>query len=596
LCHAFYCDTDGNTTMTVNAPGWNDDIAPGMAEMDSQQHPLMRRIHALRKLHVDGAPSAEILAALEQLCRYALTDSQAGPSTQPSCPTGETDHRIGNPKAELLAANPVPQAALRQSRLLEQQLAMANENLAARETLLQQILDTSSVAIFLVDQRGYITHANRCMAEMFGYPRNALVNKEYIALLHPAERESGRQKMLALLDSQFPAVDLERRYWRADHTEFQGHLTGKRFYDANGNESGLVGVIADITERKRAELALTKNEANFRRFFEENGSVMLLIDLTSGQIVLANQAASAYYGYALERLVGMSIDDINTLPASEVARQRQRVQQGEKNYFNFCHRLASGEVRDVEVYSAPTDVAGKPLIFSIIHDITERKQAEARLQLTASVFSHAREGIIITDADATIIEVNDTFSGITGYTREDVLGQNPRLLQSGQQPADYYCRMWQTLAEHGHWSGEICNKKKSGELYLEMLTISVVTDADGKAKNYVALFTDITPVKEYQQRLENMAHYDPLTGLPNRVLLAAHLQQAVAQSQQCEQAMAVFYLDLDGFKAINDQYGHHTGDALLLAVSKQMKLALREGDTPTMNRFWSACCKRLRSR
>lgn len=226
------------------------------------------------------------------------------------------------------------------------------------------------------------------------------------------------------------------------------------------------------------------------------------------------------------------------------------------------------------------DDAGRPLRMIGSHsDITERKQSEAKCLLAASVFTAAREGIFITDADGTIIEVNETFCHITGYSREEVLGKNPRMFQSGRQSHEFYKVMWQTLLKNKHWTGEIWNRRKDGEVYAEILTISAVQDTAGKTQHFVALFTDITPMKEHEQQLEHIAHYDALTNLPNRVLLADRLQQAIMQTERRKYSLAVIYLDLDGFKAINDSHGHETGDELLINVSQRMKEALREGDT-----------------
>ena len=212
-------------------------------------------------------------------------------------------------------------------------------------------------------------------------------------------------------------------------------------------------------------------------------------------------------------------------------------------------------------------------------DITERKHAEASLQRAANVFTFAREGILITDAEGTIEEVNEAFTRITGYSRDEVIGNNPRILKSGRQPQEFYAAMWQALTDVGHWSGEVWNRKRDGSVYAEILTVSAVHDADGRVRNYVSLFTDITPIKENQALLENIAHYDMLTSLPNRVLLADRLQQAMAQSHRRGLSLAVVFLDLDGFKIVNDTHGHDVGDTLLIALAVRMKAALREGDT-----------------
>ena len=209
----------------------------------------------------------------------------------------------------------------------------------------------------------------------------------------------------------------------------------------------------------------------------------------------------------------------------------------------------------------------------------EREQAHSRLQLAGSVFTHAREGILITDAQGVIVDVNETFCAMTGYSRAEALGQNPRFLQSGRQGASFYAAMWKELAEKGFWSGEIWNRRKDGEVYAELENISAVRDANGAIQNYVGLFTDITHIKEHQRQLEHIAHFDVLTGLPNRVLLADRLRQAMAHCHRQGHTLALAYFDLDGFKAVNDAHGHAAGDELLIAVANNVKAVLRDGDT-----------------
>lgn len=207
------------------------------------------------------------------------------------------------------------------------------------------------------------------------------------------------------------------------------------------------------------------------------------------------------------------------------------------------------------------DATGKAIRVVGVHtDITERKQSEEKLKLAATVFTHAREGIIITDPAHRIIEVNDTFSAITGYSRDDVIGQNPRILQSGRQSPEFYASMWQAITTFGYWTGEIWNKRKNGEDYIEILTISEIKDATGEVCNYVAVFSDITQIKSHQSQLEWMANYDVLTSLPNRALLADRLKQSMMQCRRHSQSLAVVFLDLDGFKHINDLHGHKVGD------------------------------------
>ena len=197
----------------------------------------------------------------------------------------------------------------------------------------------------------------------------------------------------------------------------------------------------------------------------------------------------------------------------------------------------------------------------------------------ASVFEHAAEGVAITDADERIVDVNPTFCEITGYSRAEAIGQTPRALKSGRQDEEFYAAMWQALQHQGYWRGEIWNRKKSGEVYPELLTISAIPDATGAITHYVGIFTDISVLKEHQQYLERMVHYDALTQLPNRVLLIDRLQQAMAHARRGGNLLAVCYLDLDGFKPVNDRYGHGVGDQLLIKVAERFELNIRGGET-----------------
>ncbi|MFA6311112.1 MAG: PAS domain S-box protein [Sterolibacterium sp.] len=348
---------------------------------------------------------------------------------------------------------------------------------------------------------------------------------------------------------------------------------------ADGSVARFIMLSRDVTERKQGELALVESERRFRDLFENNGSAMLLIDPDSGLIVDANQAAATYYGYSTARLMGMLISDINTRPPEEIAEERGRALREERNYFHFSHRLASGEVRDVEVYSTPIQVGATPLLLSVIHDITQRKKAEAQLRLAASVFANTNEGIVITDADNLIVDVNPGFTDITGYTRAEVIGRNPRLLASGRQAPEFYTEMWQSLREHDFWRGELWNRRKNSEVYAEIISISAVRDEAGSLQHYIGVFSDINRIKKHEDELVRFAHYDVLTGVPNRRLFADRLGQALARVHRSGKPLAVCYLDLDAFKPVNDEHGHRAGDQLLIMLTDRLQGLLRANDT-----------------
>jgi diguanylate cyclase (GGDEF)-like protein/PAS domain S-box-containing protein len=219
------------------------------------------------------------------------------------------------------------------------------------------------------------------------------------------------------------------------------------------------------------------------------------------------------------------------------------------------------------------------LVSELRREIVFRKEAEAQLRQSSNVFTHCQEGIVITDHNRVIIDVNPSFVAITGYALDEVIGQTPSLLKSGRQGGDFYKAMDEELAETGIWRGEIWNRKKSGEIYPELLSISCVYDELGNVTQYVAVFSDITYLKTHELELDHVANHDILTGLPNRRLLTDRLGQAMLLAKRNNKSLAVCYLDLDNFKPINDTFGHAVGDALLVEITQRLQKTLRANDT-----------------
>lgn len=207
--------------------------------------------------------------------------------------------------------------------------------------------------------------------------------------------------------------------------------------------------------------------------------------------------------------------------------------------------------------------------------ITERTKAEESLKLAAQVFTSAHEGIVITDNEGTIVDVNPGFCRVTGYSRDEVIGKNPRILNSGRQSPEFYKEMWENISSYGFWSGEIWNRKKNGQIYPQILSISSIKSEKVSLTNYIA----VTQNLEEQKKLEAQAHYDGLTKLPNRILLADRFIQVHAHSVRNKTLFAVCFLDLDKFKSVNDAYGHEAGDKLLIEVAERIKVIIREEDT-----------------
>jgi diguanylate cyclase (GGDEF)-like protein/PAS domain S-box-containing protein len=261
-------------------------------------------------------------------------------------------------------------------------------------------------------------------------------------------------------------------------------------------------------------------------------------------------------------------------------RSVMTARQGKLNY-EEPQNTPEGQTIWIRTSKVPLlDSAGEVSgVLGVYDDITVLKEYQDKLKLMSGVFENTLESIMITNAGHELIEVNDAFTKVTGYTREEVLGKNPRILKSGYHSDEFYQSMWQAINITGHWSGERWNRKKNGEVYPEWITISAITDDTGAVSHYVGISSDITLLKQHEKQLEHVAHYDALTGIPNRLLLADRMKQAIAQTKRDQKLLAVCYLDLDGFKPVNDNHGHHIGDQVLIKLAERIAHTIREGDT-----------------
>ncbi|WGS86210.1 EAL domain-containing protein [Methylomonas sp. UP202] len=337
-----------------------------------------------------------------------------------------------------------------------------------------------------------------------------------------------------------------------------------------------------VAELQSAAAKARESEVKLRTIVDSEPDCVKLLD-TAGRLLQINPAGLDMIGAeSLEQAQALDLAEL-IVPKYRAAFEglSRRVFAGVSGTLEFEIIGLKGRHRWLDTHSVPMrDAEGRiTALLGLTRDITERKRAEEHLRLAARVFSDAHEGILITDANANIIDVNPTFCDITGYSRTEVLGQNPRFLQSGKHPTDFYADIWRTLRLNSYWRGELWNRKKNGELYAEHLTISALCDADGNTSHYIGLFSDVTHAKQQQQLLELIAHYDPLTGLPNRILFADRLNRAIAHAKREPSLLAICFLDLDGFKPVNDQFGHDAGDRVLVEIAERIKGGIREEDS-----------------
>jgi len=341
--------------------------------------------------------------------------------------------------------------------------------------------------------------------------------------------------------------------------------------------------LAAVAERRATEQALRDTQEQLVRT-QEVSLVMTVLTGLDGSFWRVPGKFCRLLGYREAELLELRYQDVTHADDLPYAlAQMRRLLEGEAASFDMEKRYLRRDGQPVWVYlnvSVVTDRSGQPLYFlSYVRDISEQKRVEETLRLAASVFDNTTEGILVTDKEERIVAVNQSFSDVTGYRREEVIGQTPRLLNSGSHDAEFYERMWESLYRYGRWEGEIWNRRKNGDVYPELLNINVVKNDAGEVVNYVALFRDITELKAVQRHLETLANIDALTGLPNRNLFYDRLRHGIDKAQRSGRQLAVMFVDLDNFKQINDTLGHDAGDTILKEAAQRLEHSVRAVDT-----------------
>ena len=437
----------------------------------------------------------------------------------------------------------------------------------------------------VVHGAGKTLYVNPAAIKMFGATSaSELVGRPMLDLIHPDFRKTVAERVKHNAEPGSSTPMLEQKLLKLDGSVIDVEVQGVHVrFDG---KPAVQTAMRDVTQQKATERALRESEFRWRFAIEGTGDGLWDWDVAQST-VLFSKRWKEMLGFSQDE-IGNGLDEWSKrVHPDDLARVMVDVQahlDGATADYANEHRVSCKDgswkwILDRGLV-VNRDPAGKPLRIIGTHtDITERRNAHATLQLAANVFNHAREGVTITDANGSIIDVNAAFTRITGYSREEVLGQNPRILQSGRQTKEFYVAMWGDLLASGHWSGEVWNKRKNGEIYPELLTISAVIDAQGSVSQYVGLFTDITARRQMEDKVHQMAFFDPLTRLPNRRTLSDRLGQTMASSKRSGHYGALMVLDLDNFKPLNDTHGHGAGDLLLEAVAGRMTACVREVDT-----------------
>ena len=459
------------------------------------------------------------------------------------------------------------------------------EELRESELRYRSIIDASPVPHALNNIRGEITYLNAAFTQVFGYTIEdvpTLTDWWNVAYPDPDYREWISRRWLERVEKsvrrglEFEPMEAQVR---CKNGETRTVVAAAAPLTAAHTDEHLI-TLFDISELKRTEHALKESEARFRQVFERNNAAMLLIDPQTGAIIDANSAACDFYGWSRDELCRMNISSINQLPPDEVEIERQLAARELRNYFVFPHRLSDGSVRTVEVHTTPIEVDGRQILISIIHDISGRTAAEARVQQLLHEQTVMLDNTIVGFVrvhDRTMTWTNQAFESMLGYGPGELSGQSTRKLYADEATyIDFGERAYPSILVEGYFRGEVQFRRADGQLIWCNASGGLL---DAETGETLWIFLDITDHKRAEDEIRQLAYFDPLTQLPNRRLLIDRLNQALISSQRRGEYGALMMLDMDHFKGLNDTLGHDVGDSLLKEVSLRLSASVRQEDT-----------------
>ncbi len=432
----------------------------------------------------------------------------------------------------------------------------------------RELFEHAGDAIFVLNEQGAIISVNETACSYLGYRKDELLGLLPQQICSPEYADTVPERLQRVKTEgqcTFEMIHLHR-----DGSEIPVEIHSRLIRHGDGNV--ILGICRDISARKRVEL-------EYRSIIQAAGDGYWAVRTADACIIDVNDKFCRMVGYSRDELLSMTISDLEVIESREdtAAHIRKIIETGH-DIFETRHRHKNGHILEFEI-SASYAATGGGVIFVFTRDISARKQQEAELKLSALIFNASTASIMATDAYNRIVSVNPAFTLTSGYEMHEVIGRDPRMLQSGRQNKEFYRRMWQTLNKEGHWEGEWWNRRKSGEEYAEQVAMNVVRNSDGTVYRYVKIASDITKKKHLDDMIWRQAHYDAVTNLPNRRLFHTQLDNEIKKCRESGQMLALYFVDLDGFKEVNDTFGHDIGDQLLVEAAQRIARSVRGSDT-----------------